>query len=245
MLVSLREGACNVSHGVPEEDWDNTVAPPESTLAVPQQSFDGKWQADLVQRCLAGDEMALSLMMDQYGNLLLRTVYLLVRDEEAAKDIVQETFILAWKNMGKLREPAFLRAWLIKIAVNQAISFKRQLARKAALLRQQLLQHDVERSIQEADFHRGLVEDHLDVEQAIGQLPLKQRTVLVLFYYHKMTMPEIATLLDVAENTLRKRLQAALGKLRKALKIQLSESEDSLVEPENIQSRIMMRRGDI
>ena len=181
-------------------------------------------------RCWRGDESAFAMIADQYGNLLLRTAYLLVHDEEAAKDIVQDLLFLAWKNMAKLREPAFLRAWLLKIVVNQSVSLKRQWARKAALLREQFIQTSIDDSIQSADFARGRLEDRLDVEQAIAQLPLNQRVVLVLFYYHRMTMPEIATMLGVAENTLRKRLQAALEKTRRALRIELAGKQNVSID---------------
>ncbi len=208
------------------------------------EQSDGLWQAELVARCLRGDERAFAMIADQYGNLLLRTAYLLVQDEEAAKDIVQDSLILAWKNMAKLREPAFLRAWLLKIVVNQSVSLKRQWARKAALLRERFIQTAIDDSIQSADFARGRLEDRLDVEQAIAHLPLDQRVVLVLFYYHRMTMPEIATMLGVAENTLRKRLQAALEKTRRALRIELAGKQNAALTHEGVTTRISMHRGE-
>ncbi len=207
------------------------------------EQIDSHWQAELVARCLAGDERAFAQIIDTYGNLLLRTAYLLVRDEEVAKDIVQDSFILAWKNMKKLREPAFLRAWLLKIVVNQSMSWKRQWARKATLLREQFTQSYIDDTIQSADYARGRMEDRLDVEQALALLPLDQRAVLVLFYYHRMTMPEISTLLGVAENTLRKRLQAALDKMRRALQIELKGRQGSSMTGDNVQSHISLHKG--
>ena len=207
------------------------------------QHNDGRWQAELVARCLTGDESAFAMIADRYGNVLLRTAYLLVQDEEAAKDIVQDSLLLAWKNMAKLREPTFLRAWLLKIVVNQSVSLKRQWARKAALLREQFTQTSIDDSIQSADFARGRLEDRLDVEQAIAQLPLNQRVVLVLFYYHRMTMPEIASTLGVAENTLRKRLQAALEKTRRALQIEVAGTQETTLTHEGVNTRISMHRG--
>ncbi len=208
------------------------------------ETGDGQWQAELVARCLNGDERAFASIADQYGNLLLRTAYLLVQNEEAAKDVVQDSLLLAWKNMTKLREPTFLRAWLLKIVVNQSISLKRQWARKAALLREQFTQTSINDSIQSADFARGSVEDRLDVEQAIAQLPVNQRVVLVLFYYHRMTMPEISTMLGVAENTLRKRLQAALEKTRRALRVELAETQDTTLTHDRVNNtHISMHQG--
>jgi RNA polymerase sigma-70 factor (ECF subfamily) len=213
----LSERDYDVSREATGENQENTDL--KSGEDNRQDARDGAWQAELVRWCLTGDEQAFAVIADHYGGLLLRTAYLLIRDEEAAKDIVQESFILAWKNMGKLREPAFLRAWLIKIVVNQSISSQRQLARRAALLREQFIEQYVHTTIRASEIQGGRLEEGIDLEQAIAQLPLKQRVVLVLFYYHRMTMPEIATLLGVAENTLRKRLQAALDKIRRVLQV--------------------------
>ena len=198
---------------------------------------------ELVQRCRAGDEQAFALIVEQYGGLLLRTAYLLLRDEEAAKDVVQEAFILAWKNMEKLREPASLRAWLIKIVVNQATSVKRQLARKAALLREQFTQQYINTTIHAADLQRGYLEDTIDLERAIEQLPLNQRVVIVLFYYHRMTMPEVAIMLGVAENTLRKRLQSALDKIRRVLQEDVATAHNGNVSQEQVNPHIHIHRG--
>jgi RNA polymerase sigma-70 factor (ECF subfamily) len=203
---------------------------------------DAERQAELVTRFLTGDEQAFRLITDLYGGLLLRTAYLLVKDEESAKDIVQDSLVLAWKNMHTLREHSFLRAWLLKIVVNQSMSFKRQIARKATFLREQFVQYVVDTSIQETASQRGHLEDTLDLKRAIDQLPLNQRAVIVLFYYHHMTMPEIEETLGVAENTLRKRLQSALEKIRRVLKVDPASSNASATN--YIHPRMNVRGGE-
>lgn len=230
-----------MSHKEAEEEQELEVA--VELLNQERETLDARWQSGLVARCLAGDEEAFTIIADHYGGLLLRTAYLLVHDEEAAKDVVQDTLLLAWKNMSKLREPSFLRAWLLKIVVNQSISLKRRLARKTALLREQLIGKYIEQSIQIADFQRGRIEDTLDVLLAIERLPINQRVVLVLFYYHRMTMPEIANMLGVAENTLRKRLQAALEKVRRGLGINTYAEKE--LSAEQLSPHITIHKGGV
>lgn len=235
------------NNDVKQEVSDEGPTPGEMSLDSARKKEDrdpkdGERQAELVTRCLSGDEQAFRLITDLYGGLLLRTAYLLVKDEEAAKDIVQDSLVLAWKNMHTLRERAFLRAWLLKIVVNQSTSFKRQLVRKAAFLREQFVQHIVDTSIQETASQRGYLEDTFDLNWAIDQLPLNQRAVLILFYYHHMTMPEIAETLGVAENTLRKRLQSALEKIRRVLNIDLTSPNASATK--YIHPRMNVRGGE-
>ena len=221
-----------------------TKSETEGTRASDRAASGQVWQQEmLITRSIAGDEQAFAEIAGHYGNLLLRTAYLLVRDEEAAKDIVQDSLLLAWKHMATLREPAFLRAWLLKIVINQSTSLKRQWIRKTALLKEQFAQQAIELAVQHSDFQRGRVEDHLDIERAIEQLPLKQRTVLVLFYYHRMTIPEIATMLNTSENTLRKRLQAALDKLRRVLQVE-PDTSVSLTD-EGMDRHVGLHRGGV
>lgn len=222
---------------------ERAVSDTSSTTGSEQSQAWQTQQEMLIARSIAGDEQAFALITDHYGNLLLRTAYLLVRDEEAAKDIVQDSLLLAWRHMETLREPAFLRAWLLKIVINQSTSLKRQWARKAALLKEQFAQQAIEIAVQQSDFQRGRVEDHLDIEHAIEQLPLNQRTVLVLCYYHRMTIPEIATMLNVSENTLRKRLQAALGKLRRVLQTELDTTHHAPLTGESMNGHIGLHKG--
>lgn len=66
-----------------------------------------------------------------------------------------------------------------------------------------------------ADDHKGRRERDWDIAQAIGKLPTKQRIVIVLHYYYGMTLPEMAQTLHTSENTLKKRIQAALTNLRR------------------------------
>ncbi len=208
--------------------FDPPVYTPASSKAMQTHddpdTKDGAWQAELVARCLHGDESAFATLSDQYGTLLLRTAYLIIGDEDVAKDIVQDTLILAWRKLSTLREPWHLRAWLLKITLNQSMSLKRQLARRTLWLREQIAQQTHDTLLYENEQFAGHLEDRLDIAKAIDRLPVNQRAVLVLFYYHHMSMPEIADILGVAENTLRKRLQSALDKVRRVLTTESSTS---------------------
>jgi len=65
---------------------------------------------------------------------------------------------------------------------------------------------------------RGCMESYWDIAQAIGQLPEQQRMAIALHYYQGMTLPEMSQKLHISENTLKKRIQAALTNLRRVLR---------------------------
>jgi RNA polymerase sigma-70 factor (ECF subfamily) len=150
---------------------------------------------------------------------MLRTATMIVGDRDIADDVVQDALIQAWHHLADLRESSALRPWLMRIVVNQCISFKRRLSRSASFMRQALSDQETDFMAQIADSHKGRMERDWDLAQAIENLPTKQRVVIVLHYYNGMTLPEMAQTLHISENTLKKRIQAALINLRRTLHV--------------------------
>lgn len=172
----------------------------------------------LVARTLQGDTEAFGEIVKQFSALMLRTAYMIVGDRDIAEDAVQDALIQAWQHLPDLRESGALRPWLMRIVVNQCISFKRKLARSAAFVRQSLSEQSSNLAAEVADDYKGRMERDWDLAQAIDNLPWKQRVVIILHYYNGMTLPLMATALQISENTLKKRIQAALTNLRRVLR---------------------------
>lgn len=168
----------------------------------------------LIARALGGDAEAFHAIFDCYNGMMLRTAYSIVKDHDLAEDAVQNAFIQAWQHLPTLREVGALRSWLMRIVVNQSISFKRRITRSTAFLRQAFAEQETNLASQVADDAKGWMEGQWDLGQAIRTLPAKQQTAITLHYYQGMTLPEMSQLLDISENTLKKRIQAALTNLR-------------------------------
>ncbi len=202
---------------VPSAHTALSISQPE-THAIEEKPEQAEQRA-LVTRALQGDEKAFGDIVDQYSALMLRTATMIVADRDIAEDVVQDAFIQAWHHLPDLREAGALRPWLMRIVVNQCISFKRRLARTTAFVRQSLSEQEIDLTAQIADHHKGRLERDWDLAQAIDELPTKQRVVIVLHYYNGMTLPEMAKMLQTSENTLKKRIQAALNNLRRVLRL--------------------------
>lgn len=156
-------------------------------------------------------------IQDRYRGLMLRTAYSIVKDRDSAEDAVQNALIQVWLHLPSLREMGALRPWMMRILVNQCISFKRRLTRSSAFLQQSYAEQETEQAFQEANYAEGILERNWDLAQAIAALPAKQQTVIALHYYQGMTLPEMSEKLRTSQNTLKKRLQAALSSLRQEL----------------------------
>ena len=187
----------------------------EESLEVVQREE----HALLVARVLRGEQDAFSEIVTQYSALMLRTAQMIMGDWDGAEDVVQDALIQAWHHLADLRESASLRPWLMRIVVNQCMSFKRRLARTSAYIRQTILEQETDLMALAADEHKGRAERDWDLAQAIGDLPAKQRTVIILHYYNGMTLPEMSQALQTSENTLKKRIQATLTHLREMLRL--------------------------
>ncbi len=172
----------------------------------------------LVTRVQQGDADAFVDIFSQYSGLMLRTAYSIVKDRDTAEDAVQNALIQAWQHLPSLREAGALRSWLMRIVVNQCMSFKRQLARSTMFLRQSIAEQEMALASQIAEYSKGSIESNLDLAQAIEQLPMKQQMVIALHYYQGMTVPAISEALHISENTIKKRIQAALSNLRQVIK---------------------------
>jgi len=174
-------------------------------------------QHKLVDRALRGDKDAFNDIFDRYSGMMLRTAYGIVKDRDIAEDAVQNALIQAWQHLPSLRESGALRSWLLRIVVNQCISFKRRLARSTMFLQQAFSEQETYVASQVADDAKGCIERSWDLAQAIEKLPAKQQNVIALHYYQGMTLPEISQKLQISENTLKKRIQAALSNLRRVV----------------------------
>lgn len=194
------------------------LEPPEMEKEEEEEQPEQIEQRQLVSRALQGDQQAFSDIVEQYNTLMLHTALMIVGDRDIAEDLVQDALIQAWHHLADLRKTGALRPWLMRIVVNQCISFKRRLARSTAFMRQVLSEQESDLIARIADDYKGRMERDWDLARAIQDLPAKQRVVIVLHYYNSMTLPEMAQMLHTSENTLKKRIQAALTNLRRVLR---------------------------
>ncbi|MBO4211640.1 MAG: hypothetical protein J5878_03190, partial [Oscillospiraceae bacterium] len=75
----------------------------------------------LIRQAQAGDQEAFAELYRQSGPTVYRTIYSMVQDEDAAWDIHQNAFLLAWQGLAKLEKPEAFLPWLRRIAVREAI----------------------------------------------------------------------------------------------------------------------------
>ena len=170
-------------------------------------------EADLVRRCQQGDEAAFQLLVERYLRPLYGTAYLMTRDRALAEDLVQDTFLHAWRGIPSLRSVGSVKAWLVRILVRHVLDQRRQRVPEAPLVGEVPAMadtHDVEAAVLRE-------EERQRIREALAALPEEQRQAVLLRYYARLTVPEIARALGWREGTVKSRLYRALERLRQAL----------------------------
>jgi RNA polymerase sigma-70 factor (ECF subfamily) len=148
----------------------------------------------------------LAELLDTYGRELQAVAYLILRDRAEAEDVVIETLLTAFEKGGSIRDDQALRAWLLRVATNQALGAKRKSGR---LVRLEVVPD------RPASFDLGSVStDRLALLSGLDRLPPQMRAAVVLRYYADLGIDEVAATLGKSPNTIKAQLQTALDRLR-------------------------------
>jgi len=148
------------------------------------------------------------------GTLAFRVAYGVLRHREDAEDVAQEALARAYQSFDRLRDRARFRSWLVRICWRLALDHQRAAARRARrelevpVLRNPI---DVEGLASRNEFRDRLW-------QAIGDLPEKQRQVVVLAGILGHDLREVGELLGVPHGTVRSRMHTARKRLAEALR---------------------------
>ncbi len=171
-----------------------------------------------VAQARAGEPAAWDALFRRYQLPLYVYVFELVRDEQAALDLVQETFLAAVRHLGSLREDAKFGSWLFGIAHQKCIQRWRK--------RTEVLLEEIPETPDEfSDGPDGLLirrEEEAAFMNLLAQLPPPQRTALVLHFVEDFSLEEIARITGTELGTVKSRLHYA----KQALKKLMEEEEE-------------------
>jgi RNA polymerase sigma-70 factor, ECF subfamily len=175
----------------------------------------------LVERARAGDEEAFASLARAAGDRLLAIAYRILRDLGLAEDAVQQTLVIAWRELPALRDIDRFDAWLHRLLVNACYAEARRGRRWAANVR--VLPVDGPAAADEF----VTVDQRDQMDRGFRRLPTDQRAVFVFHHYVGLTLPEVADHLGVPLGTVKSRLHYATNTLRAALEADLRLPTDT------------------
>ena len=156
-------------------------------------------------------EQRLSRWIDLYSDAILKTCFLYLSDQQQAEDVLQDTWIKAWKHMEDIdrKEIANEKAWLLRIAINTCKDYHRT-----------AWFHHVDSRKAIDDLPPRLVaaepEDHT-LTLIVMDLPERYKQIILLHYFQGLTLQETADVLGQSISTVHRRLKKAEALLREAL----------------------------
>jgi RNA polymerase sigma-70 factor (ECF subfamily) len=168
---------------------------------------------ELVDRLHAGDEEAVRELYRKYAGAVLTVARAYVRDQGAAEEVVQQTFLNAWRAAGRLEHGRPVSPWLYQIARRCAIDAIRRDARQLTVVRNEPTQAGDDDPATE--FERSW--QGFEVRRALDELPPPERQTVRLAHVEGLTHAEIAARLDVPIGTVKSRLGRAYRRLETAL----------------------------
>jgi RNA polymerase sigma-70 factor (ECF subfamily) len=150
----------------------------------------------------AGNSDAFAEIIDKYQIPIQRYLYRLTGDYELARDLAQDTFVQAYKGILKTKEDISFKAWLYRIATNNAWQHRR----RKKLISFITLDDTTKSNQQSGEVQDININDRMEIQEALIKVPEEQRTCLVLHFVEGFKYKEIAATLGISEDAVRMRV---------------------------------------
>jgi RNA polymerase sigma-70 factor (ECF subfamily) len=173
-------------------------------------------ETELVQRAQRGDQHAYEELVHAYQGIAFRTAYVIARDASDAEDAAQDGFIKAWRALGRFREGAPFRPWLLSIVANEARNRRRSAGRRANLALRAATEESSGGAAPSPEAALLTAEQREGLLAAVNELPDEQRDVVSLRYFLGLSEHEVAETLDIPQGTVKSRTARALERLRES-----------------------------
>lgn len=169
----------------------------------------------------AGDRAEFARMMDAYSGLIYRLAIKMLDNPQDAEDVLQETFIKAYRNISKFAGRSSLSTWLYRIATNEALMLLRRRKQSMLSIDEPLEMADEEQEPMQIVDWCCMPEDELMsaeaqtyMDQAVDDLPHNLKVVFLLRDIDGLSTRETAEVLDLTETAVKTRLSRARLRLR-------------------------------
>ena len=173
-----------------------------------------------------GNEAAFNQLVDRYQSKVFTTLFLIVKDQDVAEDLLQDVFVkvIHTLNSDKYNEEGKFQPWLLRIAHNLAIDHFRKAKRYPTILLEDgsNLLNSLKFASASSEQQQIKEETVVWVRNLIDELPEAQKEVVIMRHYLDLSFQEIAEQTGVSINTALGRMRYALNHIRKKMKQQTS-----------------------
>lgn len=162
---------------------------------------------ELARAAQAGSREAFAALIRNNESLLYAIARGILSSRTDVMDAIQETILLAYREVVKLREPAYFRTWLVRILINEC--------RRVARHNRKVVPVD---RVFEGKSGAQELESDLELMDLLNELDMEHKEIVVLFYLKDLSVKEIAGIVDLSESGVKSRLHRARLKLAMLMK---------------------------
>jgi RNA polymerase sigma-70 factor, ECF subfamily len=156
-----------------------------------------------------------------YGNDVLRTAYMYVKDVNTAEDVFQDVFIKVSHKLSTFEGNSSIKTWIIRITINTCKDFIKSAWNKRVV---PMMEYQEDMIVSESDYDEVEKKDTREmIRKTVLSLPSKYKDIVICVYYQDMTVLEAAKVLNIAEGTAKSRLSRARQKLKTMLEGRISD----------------------
>jgi RNA polymerase sigma-70 factor (ECF subfamily) len=173
-------------------------------------------ESELIGRAQRGDTHAYEELVHAYQGIAFRIAYVIAGNGADAEEAAQDGFVKAWRALGRFREGAPFRPWLLHIVANEARNRRRSAGRRAQLAVRAAAEEPSGGAAPSPEAALLSAEQRERLLAAVNELPEDQRTVISLRYFVGLSEHEVAEALGLPSGTVKSRTARALERLRAA-----------------------------
>ncbi len=157
------------------------------------------------------DSEYIKVLVDKYSNMIFRICYGVLCNRDDAEDALQDTFLKYLTKAPEFQDDEHEKAWIIRVATN--------VSKNMSIVRHRRKNIDIDELVD-----IGVTNEDRYVFEAISELPVKFKIVMMLYYIEGYSVKEVSKIISVSEDAVRKRLQKGRELLK--LKIERSNRDD-------------------
>lgn len=186
-------------------------------------SFD---QHTIIESVLRGNRDAYASIIDEYQSMVFRYTWQIVKNQDIAEDLTQETFIKAYEKLHQYRTDAAFKGWLLRIARNNAMNyFRKNKTQDVSLDEDNGLQEYLPETKSKSPDKAAIDSEKEEIlNRAISQLSKEKREIILLHYYEEMSLAEIAELMDKKTGAIKTAIHRIRLEIREIIESMTRES---------------------
>ncbi len=163
---------------------------------------------ELIEKAKKGDRNAFVEAIKLIETDLFNIAYIKLKNIEDVNDAIQETILIAFEHVHKLKEPQYFKTWIIKILINECKRSRRKKYKEHHTIKKM----SDERILEDVSIENK--DNEFECEKLISKLSPKDQDLIMLYFYNGFSQKEIAKILNINVNTLKTRLRRAEEKMK-------------------------------